>query len=541
MRGGKRNYWGKLLRKELWTSSSRARRVLYDRRYSARMIDWRHLSLSLLIECNPPYSPPVWEYNAESLQWFRLSVVYPPLLSLHHLSPIAMSDHPSSASHSPEPETPRRSASTELLQQVLASVRRMEADQQMERQAHAAEREALAARLEAVERTVRLPQTPTRDGPVTSHALDTLSTLRSGIGVPVDVAMVKPAQRSLQFGVTATQSTEPASALAQPATSGGSSLSSAQSSSAPIKGLPKPDKFAGADVKERTTARTWVQSVLNWIELTVPDRTDSQQVRVFSTFLSGDALRWFEQQRALYSTTQLPLTLSKVVDLFIQRMQADDALAHMTTEFLSLTLGQSSDCKDLHAAEAAFDSRALVLYPGAALTADGDAMLAGLYGQVIKRGDQELWEEALRYVPRTLAQWKAAVQQAHTIREARKVGRQAPSRPHWPAWRQQGGQPAVRANQASAAAAAGAPGQEDETPGENATASAQFAGVSGKSPPSSHRTRRGCKQLTDEQFKQLKDADRCLDCYGKGHKWWKCTVAKEKLPIRGPNAEELKC
>jgi hypothetical protein len=203
------------------------------------------------------------------------------------------------------------------------------------------------------------------------------------------------------------------------------------------------------------------------MELSIPDRSDEDKVRVFATFLSGDALRWFEQQRTVHAAQQQPLPLATVTALFVKRMQADDALAHLTAEFLNLTLWVSSDCKDLHATKASFDSRALVLYPGASLTADGDAMLAGLYGQVIQRGDRQLWEDALRHAPRTLAQWKAAVQQSYTIREARKVGRPT-SRPPYSGWRQQGGEQSVRVNQASAA-----PGKQEadsaETPSETPT------------------------------------------------------------------------
>ena len=421
-------------------------------------------------------------------------------------------------------------ADSKELQQVMAAVRELTESLRLERQERAAEREALADRIGVMEeRTMRqsqtLPQTPMRDAAaaVTSSLLDTLSALRSaGSGFP-PVATVKPAQRSLLFGA------------APDLVPSGSAVATVQRATpAPIKGLPKPDKFAGGDAKERASARTWVQSICNWMELSIPDRSDEDKVRVFATFLSGDALRWFEQQRTVHAAQQQPWPLATVIDLFVKRMQADDALAHLTAEFLNLTLWVSSDCKDLHATEAAFDSRALVLYPGASLTVDGDAMLAGLYGQVIQRGDRQLWEDALRHAPRTLAQWKAAVQQSYTIREARKVGRQA-SRPPFSGWRQQGGEQSARANQASAA-----PGKQEadsaETPSETPAVSAQFAAAAGSRP---HPLRRGFRQLSDEQFKQLKAAERCLDCYGKGHRWWKCPVAKEKLPGRSPTAEEL--
>ena len=414
------------------------------------------------------------------------------------------------------------------LQQVLAALQEMTESFREERRERAEEREAMDERIRAIEEkttSAALPQTPRGGAAVTSPLLDSLGALRSAMSGFPPVATVKPAQRSLLFGREPT-SAQPGSVAAavQPA------------SPAPIKGLPKPDKFAGADVKERASARTWVQSVSNWMELSVPDRSDEDKVRVFATFLSGDALRWFEQQRAVSAAQHLPLSLATVIDLFVKRMQADDALAHLTAEFLNLTLWASSDCNDLHATEAAFDSRALVLYPGASLTVDGDAMLAGLYGQVIQRGDRQLWEDALRHAPRTLAQWKAAVQQSHTIREARKVGRQA-SRPVYQGWRQQSGEQSVRANQASAAAAGkheaeAAAGTPDEAP----AVSAQFAAAASSK---QHTQRRGFRQISDDQFKQLKASGRCLDCYSKGHRWWKCPVAKEKLPSRSPSAEEL--
>jgi hypothetical protein len=215
-------------------------------------------------------------------------------------------------------------------------------------------------------------------------------------------------------------------------------------------------------------------------------------------------------------------------------MQADDAKSLVTAEFHNLTLWTSSDCSDLHATEAVFDSRALMLYPGAVDQDPGDAMLAGMYSQVIQCGDRELWEEALRLAPRTLAQWKAAVQQSYAVREARKVGRQASSRPPYSGWRQQGGEQSVRANQVSAAAG-GQEADTAETPGETPPVSVQSAAAGG----GKHARRRGFAGVTDAQFKRLKAAQRCLDCYCKGHRWWLCTVAKDKLPARAPSTEEV--
>jgi hypothetical protein len=415
------------------------------------------------------------------------------------------------------------------VQQMMAAMQQTVVSLQEEtRRALAEQGKMIVARLATIEENTRrqaVLQTPTRDAAMTSPLLDTLSALRSAQSGFPPVPTVKAAQRSLHF--------DPATDSAPP---GGSSavVAAPRTAAAPIKGLPKPDKFAGADVKERATARIWVQSICNWMELSVPDRSDADQVRVFATFLSGDALRWFEQQRTLYAASAQPLPLATVVELFIKRMQADEALALLTAEFNNLTLWVSSDCSDLHATEAAFDSRVLVLYPDVALTVAGDAMLAGQYSQVIQRGDRALWEEALRHAPRSLAQWKAAVQQSYTVREARKVGRQASSRPPYSGWRQQSGEQPVRANQASAAA-----GRQEadaaETPGETPAVSAQSAAAgSGK-----HAQRRGFQQVTDAQFKRLKAAERCLDCYGKGHRWWKCPVAKERLPGRAPTAEEL--
>jgi hypothetical protein len=434
-----------------------------------------------------------------------------------------MSDH--AADSTPE------SKAVDMRQMMDAMRQMMSSFQEETRRARAEEREAFADRIAAIEESTTRQaefQTPTRDAAaVTSPLLNTLGALRSTASGFPPVARVRPAQRSLHFG--------PATVPAQPSGSSAVAAVPTATAAAPIKGLPKPDKFAGADVRERASARIWVQSICNWMELSVPDRSDADQVRVFATFLSGDALRWFEQQRALYAAQRQPLLLATVVDLFIRRMQADDALAALTAEFFNLTLWVSSDCSDLHATEAAFDSRAMVLYPDTALTVGGDSMLAGMYGQVIQRGDRGLWEDALRHSPRTLEEWKAAVQLAYTFREAKKVGRQTSSRPPYSGWRQQGGEQSVRANQASAAS-----GKQEadaaETPGESAAVSAQFAVAGGGKP---HAQRRGFKQLSDEQFKRLKAAQRCLDCYGKGHRWWKCPVVTERLPGRAPSAEEL--
>ena len=106
---------------------------------------------------------------------------------------------------------------------------------------------------------------------VTSPLLDSLGVLRSAMSGFPPVATVKPAQRSLLFGRAPTS-----------AQSGSVPAAVQPASPAPIKGLPKPDKFAGADVKERASARTWVQSVSNWMELSVPDRSDEDKVRVFA-------------------------------------------------------------------------------------------------------------------------------------------------------------------------------------------------------------------------------------------------------------------
>jgi hypothetical protein len=349
--------------------------------------------------------------------------------------------------------------------------------------------------------------------------LATQRTLDFG-GVPVgsasaaiDSSPSRPSQTSLPEAATAVTASDAARSKA-------------------LRGLKLPtrEKFLGKTLEERKGARLWLQGTLNWMRLHVSDQDEETQVAVFANFLDGEALRWFTAYQSRIQAMGKTVTLAEVMRGFIEKMEGAQALVLLQQEFSSLTMGKGR-CRDLYATESEFDYYVLILYPGATENVQADAMLGLQYSNVIRRGDNDLWEEAIRQAPVTLQQWKLAVQTAYTIRLTKQQGRLGtPARVN-----NLGGRSSENGKQSET---------EKESEGEEEQSAAlQYANTSGpgrqgKRSGVGHPERRGV-ELTVEEESKLKAARRCLDCYTVGHRWRNCRRAKDKLPQRRPNVEEL--
>jgi hypothetical protein len=309
--------------------------------------------------------------------------------------------------------------------------------------------------------------------------------------------------------------------------------------------LPTPTPFSGLDSKERAGSRNWLDRAINWMRLTVADETEDTQIGVFGTLLDKDAYAWFtvEKQRAEASGTAS--TLQYLFDKFLDMYAGGQSLMLLQTEFYNLEY-KKGRCRDLASTQTEFDQYIYLL----GIQKD-DKQLGFLYGEVIKRGDLELWAEAARTRPKGLEEWKAAVQTSFTIdsneKAARKTAAAASSRRASSFYSNTSHQQSVRANRVQVEGGE-EPGRDSEGDTwervegqQEAKAAAQAAVVSGP-------RRRGVN-LTSDQMNGLRKAGRCFTCYkkqekmddGRYHTSRNCPTSNRDLPHRPPSAEELNC
>ena len=134
--------------------------------------------------------------------------------------------------------------------------------------------------------------------------------------------------------------------------------------------------------------------------------------------LDGSALTWFMNLQTRAERESRELTLQQVFDAFVKTYEGGLSQRLGEQELNSLTYLKGR-CKDLNATDNEFDRLAQELYPGAEESPAAVALLARCYSEIIRRGDEALWEKAMDAQPHTVDEWKAAVQNAYTIMEAK--------------------------------------------------------------------------------------------------------------------------
>ena len=185
------------------------------------------------------------------------------------------------------------------------------------------------------------------------------------------------------------------------------------------KGLGTPEKFKGT-TQERAHAEVWLNFTDDWLRLTAEGETDEVLVMSFGQVLDGTAKTWFHNLRTRAKREGTRLTLQDVYDAFVRTYVGGVSQKTAEQKLNSLVYGKG-ECKDLTATENEFDRLAQELYPGAEDSPAAISLLARIYSETIRRGDEELWEKAMDAQPSTIDEWKAAAQNAYVIIETKKA------------------------------------------------------------------------------------------------------------------------
>lgn len=322
-----------------------------------------------------------------------------------------------------------------------------------------------------------------------------------------------------------------------------------------LKGVkvPQPEKFAGT-TKDKAESHNWLSSVADWLRMVVGDQPEEVKVMMFGSVLTGQARGWFEAEKVKATATRQPLTLKYLFDSFQVMYSEGRSHISLQQEFAALTYKQGK-CRDLASTDSQFDHLAFTLYPGTLPDSSADQLLGQLYGEVIRRGDYELWCEATRSRPKSLAEWKEAVQTSYEVLRGQRAGRGGSNRSAGSQWQNRGGAtgsgPNVRLQHVNTDHGDDEKGQPDgdvelkADAGESSTVAAmQTANRGGRGPNKpSGKGQNGVSngfELTPEQREALMKAGRCFACYQKGHSSRGCLLPREKRPNRAPTAEELK-
>ena len=310
-----------------------------------------------------------------------------------------------------------------------------------------------------------------------------------------------------------------------------------------------PEKFGGTS-QERATADLWLQSVVFWMRLTAEGESDSTLIMMFGNVLKGTALKWFTNFSKRAEREGTPLTLQDVFDGFVRTYEGGLAQKMAEQKLNALVYGKG-ECKDLTAMENEFDRLAQELYPGAEESPAAISLLARIYSDAIRRGDEVLWEKAMDAQPSTLDEWKAAVQNAYIVIETKKAhhrsarGDRHETRSSYYSSRSSpstsSSQSAHRTDHAVQVKKAEVEEDSHDRLGQEGEEEVQKAEVSSASrPPFNSTHERLGSHLTFQVRERLKELNRCWNCMQKGHRAFDCSHKGKSGYPRKPTAEDLK-
>lgn len=312
-----------------------------------------------------------------------------------------------------------------------------------------------------------------------------------------------------------------------------------------------PEKFGGTS-QERATADLWLQSVVFWMKLTAEGESDSTLIMMFGNVLKNTALKWFTNFTKRAEREGRHLTLQDYFDAFVRTYEGGLAQKMAEQKLNALVYGKG-ECKDLTATENEFDRLAQELYPGAEESPAATSLLARIYSDAIRKGDEELWEKAMDAQPSTLDEWKAAVQNAYIVIETKKAHHRSARGDRQESRGSYYSRPSPFSGTSSSSSATHrgdhtvqvkkAQVEEDglDQQGSEGEEEVQKADVSSTFRPALNSTRQRLgSHLTFKARERLKELDKCWNCMQKGHRAFDCVHKGKSGYPRKPTAEDLK-
>jgi hypothetical protein len=308
--------------------------------------------------------------------------------------------------------------------------------------------------------------------------------------------------------------------------------------------VPAPEKFKGT-AQERSTADTWLDSANDWLSLTAEGESEEVLIMMFGTVLEGSAKKWLGNLRKRAERERKQLTLQEVFDAFV-RTYAGGLSQKMAEQKLATLVYGKGDCKDLNATDNEFDRLAQELYPGAEDSPAAISLLARIYSDTIRRGDEELWEKAMDAQPSTVDEWKAAAQNAYLVIETKKAhqSRSRADRQEVRSTFHSRSSPSTSTSTSVQVkkvehdeASRDKPAQEEPRDEEELQKTEVRGTPRSGSRPMSERLG---SHLTFKQRAQLTELGKCWICLEKGHRSFECEKKGKSGYPRKPTAEDLK-
>ena len=305
-----------------------------------------------------------------------------------------------------------------------------------------------------------------------------------------------------------------------------------------------PDKFGGSK-EDRAYIYPWLDEVVGWMNLSAPGESDEVYVAMFRSVLKKPASVWYRNFTTRTVSQGKPLTIQAVFNAFVRTYQGGLSQKMAEQKLNSLVYGKG-ECKDLTATDNEFDRLAQELYPGAEDSDVAISLLANIYSNVIRHGDEELWEKAMDAQPSTLDEWKAAVQNAYVVLETKKAHRLSKARVDRQEVRTtyfSKSSPSTSSSYSPAVQVKKAAVEEDhhDTTREEGEEEVQKAEVSSTSRPPFRSTHEKMgSHLSYTQRQRLSDLNKCWICLKAGHRSFFCeNKGKPGYPLI-PTAEQLK-
>ena len=269
---------------------------------------------------------------------------------------------------------------------------------------------------------------------------------------------------------------------------------------------------------------------------------------MFATVLDDSPSQWLQNFQDQEAAAGRLLTLQDVFDEFMRTYHGGVSEKLAEQQLNSLVYGKG-ECRDLVGLDSAFDRLALELYPGSETSKAAVSLLARIYSEAIRRGDEELWEKAMDAQPSTLEEWKVAVQNAYVIIEtkkahhlrARQEARTTYSSKPSPTFPSSFSSSYRNNNNAVQVKKVGVEKPQDKNDtlreeGEEEVQKAEVSSTSRPFPRSTHE--RLGNHLSFTQRERLKELNKCWICLKEGHRAFFCEQKGKPGYPRKPSAED---